>query len=112
MLGRIARTSYRHRRAVVGTWLAVLLATIALTGVLGGKTASSGRLPGTDSQQAQDLLRRQFPQRSGDAATIVFGNLSDHRAVVDGYLHTLAGLQGVTELDRLQIAPGGAIAMA
>jgi RND superfamily putative drug exporter len=112
MLARIARASYRHRRAVVGGWLVVLLATIALTGVVGGKTASSGRLPGTDSQQAQDLLRRQFPQRSGGPATIVFGNLPGHRPMVDRYLHAVAGVHGVTELDPLQVAPGGRIAIA
>ena len=112
MLARIARTSFRHRRAVVGGWIAMLVATVALTGALGGKTTSTGRLPGTDSQQAQDLLSRQFPQRSGDAATIVFGDLPGHRPAIDRYLHTVAGVRGVTELDPLEVAPRGSIAIA
>ncbi len=112
MLARIARTSFRHRRAVIGAWIAMLFGTVALTGVLGGKTTSTGRLPGTDSQHAQDLLRREFPQRSGDAATVVFGNLPGHRSTIDHYLHTVEGVHGVTQLDPLQVAPGGVIAIA
>ncbi len=38
----------------------------------GGKDATNFTLPGTESQQAFDLLKAHFPARSGDTADIVF----------------------------------------
>jgi RND superfamily putative drug exporter len=112
MLSRIARTSYRHRRAVLAAWIIALLGVIALTAQVGGKTTNNGRLPGTDSQRAQDLLKRDFPQRSGSAATIVFGNLSEHRPEVDRYLAAVSQIGGVTEIEPVQVAPAGRIGIS
>ena len=72
MLGRIGDLCYRRRRLVLAAWLVgVAVLVVAAQGV-GGTTASSFEVPGTESQAAFDVLQAQFPERSGDTADIVF----------------------------------------
>ncbi|WP_037625368.1 MMPL family transporter [Streptomyces aureus] len=68
-LYRLARFAFRRRRITVLVWLALL----AVAGV-GAATASSATsatfsLPGTESQQAFDLIEKRFPNSSADGAT-------------------------------------------
>ena len=72
MLQRLARLCYRRRRAVVLVWVAALLLVLVVSKTAGGKDTTSFSLPGTESQQALDLLKARFPARSGDTADIVF----------------------------------------
>ena len=65
MLNRIARSSFRHRRLVLASWILALVGAIAVGPALAGSFANSGRLSHTDSQAAYDLLARDFPQRHG-----------------------------------------------
>src|SRR5579864_7781005 len=71
-LARLARTCYLHRRRVLATWIALLLLVGFLSKAAGGKDTTKFSLPGTESQQAVDLLKARFPARSGDTADIVF----------------------------------------
>ncbi|MEE1797805.1 MMPL family transporter [Streptomyces sp. JV176] len=68
-LYRLGRLTFRRRRIVVMLWIAVL-AAIGI-GAMSAPGTSSGSLsvPGTQSQQAIDLLRKEFPQASADGAT-------------------------------------------
>jgi RND superfamily putative drug exporter len=68
----LARWCLAHRRRVVVGWLAVAILTTALAQAVGPNYASVFSLPGTDSQRAVDLLKREFKAQSGDADTIVF----------------------------------------
>jgi RND superfamily putative drug exporter len=71
MIQRIGRASFRHPMVTVVAWL-VGLALIVLSGsAVGSQFVSSGRMPGTDSQAAADLLKRSFPAAATDTATIV-----------------------------------------
>ena len=73
MLQRLARTMYRRRRTVLAAWIALLIATFAVGGALGGVFRTEFKLPGSESQAAFDLLKRSgFSTRSGDQAQIVF----------------------------------------
>src|SRR4051794_41817520 len=58
MLQRLARFSYRRRRWVLGGWIVLLIATFALSSSLNGAFKTEFRLPGTESQQAFDLLEK------------------------------------------------------
>ena len=71
LLYRLGRLAYRHRRQVAGLWalLMVLLAVGALT--LGGKTVDAFSIPGTESQQALDDLKRDLPSAGGASVTVV-----------------------------------------
>ena len=68
----LARRCIAHRGRVVAAWLVTaVLATVAAQFV-GPKYAGVFSLPGTQSQQAVDLLSRDFTSQSGDADAIVF----------------------------------------
>src|ERR1700736_384779 len=71
-LSRLARFCYDRRRYVLVAWLVALVAITALSKTAGGKSATNFTLPGTESQRAFDLLKSNFPARSGDTADIVF----------------------------------------
>ncbi|MFN2388602.1 MAG: MMPL family transporter [Actinomycetota bacterium] len=70
MLERLARWSYGHRWTMVGIWVAVLVGMNVLSGAVGGDYSNEFSLPGTESQEAFDLLSDRFPERSGDTADI------------------------------------------
>ena len=72
MLERLARWSYRRRWPMLGLWVAALVAFNALASTAGGDYATDFSLPGTESQEAYDLLRERFPEESGDNAQVVF----------------------------------------
>lgn len=109
MLSRLASFCFRRRRLVLGVWLVLLVAAVLGGGRAAGKTASGGRLAGTDSQRARDLLIREFPAQSGQTATIVIGNLPGHRPSVDGYAATVARDPGVTQLDPIRVSANGEV---
>ena len=48
-----------------------LVVLIGVSGASGGKFVDSFSVPGTEAQQAVDLLQSRFPQQSGDSSTVV-----------------------------------------
>ncbi|WP_327369526.1 MMPL family transporter [Streptomyces sp. NBC_01217] len=68
-LYRLGRTAFRRRRLVLLIWIAVLVAAVAGAGSVSGSTTDNFTLPGTQSQQALDLLEKEFPQASASGAT-------------------------------------------
>ncbi|HEU5308451.1 MAG TPA: MMPL family transporter [Acidimicrobiia bacterium] len=72
MLQRLARLMYRRRRWVLGGWIVLLVATFALSSGLDGAFKTEFRLPGTESQQAYDLLAKSSFRNRQVQAQIVF----------------------------------------
>ncbi len=74
LLDRLGRFAYRRPALVLSVWVAVLALLVAGAVTLHRPMASTVSIPGTESQQAIDLLQRRMPQASvGDAtARIVF----------------------------------------
>jgi len=72
VLYRLGGWSYDRRRIVLAAWVAVLVGLAALSSALGGQLSNSYTIPGSESQNAQDLLKREFPGTGGAAARIVF----------------------------------------
>ncbi|MHA6764174.1 MMPL family transporter [Streptacidiphilus sp. PAMC 29251] len=70
-LYRLGRWSFRHRRAVLLMWLVGLVAVVVLAQASGGKTNDNFSVPGTQSQQAADLLKQKIPAFSGGSTQIV-----------------------------------------
>ncbi len=58
MIERVADASYRHRRVTTILWLVALVAIGALSAQFAGEWKTDFRLPGTDSQRAQELLTK------------------------------------------------------
>ena len=65
VLYRLGGWTFDHRRAVVAIWVGVLIALGALAAALGGKVSNTFTVPGTQCQQALDLLNREFPGTGG-----------------------------------------------
>lgn len=72
MLERLAAWSYTHRWKVLIIWIIAFFAAITLGNVAGGDYASDFSLPGSEAQQALDLLKARFPSESGGTVLIVF----------------------------------------
>jgi RND superfamily putative drug exporter len=100
----IARWTMAHRRVVVVAWIAAAIGIFAISNAVGKKTASSFTLPGTNSQQAVDLLTTRFPAQAGDADQIVFhaktGTLigASDRAAIDATVARVGHLPHVTSV--------------
>jgi RND superfamily putative drug exporter len=62
-------------------WLVLLVGSLAASGALGTQFANNFSLPGTESQHAADVLKRDFPAQAGDSDQIVFA--VDHGRVTD-----------------------------
>ena len=71
-LYRLAHWSVHRRRLVLAAWLAALVGTVALAMAADGETSDTFEMPGTESQQAVDLLDERFPSESGSTARVVF----------------------------------------
>ena len=124
MLERLARWCYRHRWRTVFVWIGVLIASIALMNVAGGAYTSDFSLPGSETQEALDLLEEEFPARSGDSATIVFkadAGVADPtvRQTMEALFERAAELPHVvmvtspySEEGARQVSPDGQIAFA
>jgi RND superfamily putative drug exporter len=124
MLERLARWCYRHRWRTVVLWILALVASMSLWIGAGGEYTSDFSLPGTETQEAVDLLEEKFPARSGDSASIVFkadAGVDDPPvretmerlfAGVAQIPHVLTVAGPYTEEGARQISPDGQIAFA
>ncbi|RIQ35756.1 MMPL family transporter [Jiangella rhizosphaerae] len=99
LLYRIGRFSYRSRRLVGAVWLAVIALAGVAAATLSSPTSDSFAIPGTESQEAFDLLQERFPGSSPDgaAARLVFA-APDGGTVTDP-AHQQAIVDAVTEID-------------
>ncbi|MFJ6198515.1 MMPL family transporter [Micromonospora sp. NPDC092111] len=122
LLYRLGRASLRRRRLVVAVWLVVLVGLGFAAATLRGPTASNFTMPGTESQQALDLLAERFPAASGATGTIAVKAPADGQlmtpegqAVVKGVVQEAATLPGVVgAVDPYQsqaITPNGRYAL-
>jgi membrane protein YdfJ len=71
-LYRLGGWAFVHRRTVVGAWVLVLVAFAAAAVAFKGPTNDQFSVPGTQSQEAQDLLHEKFPGAGGASARVVF----------------------------------------
>ena len=73
MMRQLARFCYHRRRIVLSGWILLLVGLIVLSQVAGGESRTEFSLPGSESQEAFDLLEeRGFATRAGEPAQIVF----------------------------------------
>jgi putative drug exporter of the RND superfamily len=73
MLQRLARFCYRRRWRVLGAWVVLLVVLFALNSTVGGKFLDEFDLPGSESQEAVDLLEEHgFDTRAGATGQVVF----------------------------------------
>lgn len=110
MIERLASISTRHRYRTLLIWLAALVATIALGGMMTSQVKVDDRLNGSDSQRAYDLAAAHLPGMTGMETTVVFktNDLTSTEAVVD----EIRSLPRIDHVDSPvdhpeQVGPGG-----
>jgi putative drug exporter of the RND superfamily len=83
VLYRIGHLSARHRFVVLGVWLVVVVALVAVSHQMGDNTNDNLSLPGTNSQQATHILAKSFPTQANGTSPIIFhapsGKLTDSK---------------------------------
>ena len=97
---KLGRFAVRHRRAMLATWIALFAAIAVGSQVADTETSDAFTIPGTESQEAFDLLDERFPAQSGSSAQIVFATedgtpLADSADAVSASLAEAAELDGV-----------------
>jgi RND superfamily putative drug exporter len=61
----------RHRFVVLLAWIAIVVATVAISSSVGKPTSDNLTLPGTDSTKAQELLEEHLPEQANGTNPIV-----------------------------------------
>ncbi|MGY2743167.1 MMPL family transporter [Arthrobacter sp. UYCu723] len=72
LLYRLGKFSYRHRWLVISLWLAVMVAVGGAAAAFHGTLSNNFQIPGTETQQMADKLKKELPGSSGGSASIVF----------------------------------------
>jgi RND superfamily putative drug exporter len=124
-LYRLGRFAYRRRWYVALSWIALLILTGIGSATIAGENSESFEIPGTESQQAFDLLNERFPGSNAAGATgrMVFAAPEgeqltdpDNQSAVDsviGELSTAPGLATVADpFEVNSISPDGRIGYA
>jgi putative drug exporter of the RND superfamily len=100
-LFRLGRSSARHPLRMIAAWLLAAVLIVSAKSAFGGETTDNFRLPGTESQQALDLLKERFPTQAGSSGHVVFHVPSEtvtsptNRAIVVDSLAALRSVPGV-----------------
>jgi RND superfamily putative drug exporter len=82
-LYRLARFAFRRRRLVLAVWLAAAIAAIVIAQASGGRTNDTFTIPGTEAQNAANVLSAELPAFSGGQSTIVFATTNGSAKVTD-----------------------------
>ncbi len=99
MIEQLAALCHRRRWTVLFAWLAVVVGVSLVAGAAGNRDVDGGRLNGTDSDKAGQIVDREFPAAGGSEATIVFSapdGVAAHRAAIDQFVDSTRALAGVT----------------
>ncbi len=122
-LYRLGRWAFENRWKTLGAWLAGLVIVGGCAAAFSGPISNEFTVPGTESQDAQDLLEEKFPEASGATARVVFAapegqslESSDNRAAVEASLRLAAQgddvMRVVDPYESGTISPDGRIGYA
>jgi uncharacterized membrane protein YdfJ with MMPL/SSD domain len=71
-LHRLGGWAFDNKKKVLLGWIAVLAVVVAGAAALSGQYSDKFEVPGTESQQAQDLLHQKYPGAGGASARVVY----------------------------------------
>jgi len=85
---RIGDASARRPWVTIGAWAVAAAIVLGLAGTAGGAFADDFVAPGSQSEEAMQLLEERFPEAAGGSAMAVFAapegeRLERHRSAVD-----------------------------
>ena len=90
VLARLGERSAKHPWRVLITFILSIVLLGGVAGAVGAGFTTEVRLGNTDSQKASDLLLSEFPQASGDSATLVFHSDASGGVTAESVQATLA----------------------
>ncbi|MCX4906899.1 MMPL family transporter [Streptomyces sp. NBC_00878] len=97
---RIGRASARRPWVTIATWAVALLLVLPLAGTVGGSFVDDLVAPGSQSEEAMELLEERFPEASVGTAMAVFAvpegeRLERHRPAVEAAVARIADVEHV-----------------
>jgi uncharacterized membrane protein YdfJ with MMPL/SSD domain len=108
-LARLARFCYRRRRWVLLTWIAGTAAVLVVGFTFKAPVDNSFSGGDTESAQAQDLIKKHFPEQNGDTITLAIhagGGLETVRPRVERLVGTLSHAPHVVSATSPYKGPG------
>jgi putative drug exporter of the RND superfamily len=109
---RLAGWSTRHRWWAVAAWFLVLIGLTVGSQAAGVAYHNDFSLPGTQSQEALDLLREHAPARAGDTVQVVVAGSAVSAPDVRGVTASLERLPHVASIGEPVVSAGGKVAYA
>jgi RND superfamily putative drug exporter len=114
--------AFRKRRIVLAVWLLAAIAAIAAAQASGGKTNDNFTIPGTEAQNAADVLSAKLPAFSGGQTTVVFATKGSVKvtdaAVESAIAQTITNLKSVPQVASVVdpvtgklVSPSGQVAL-
>ena len=101
-LYRLGGWAFERRRRVLALWVVILGLVVASAAAFAGQTSNKFVVPGTESQQAQDLLEKKFPGAGGASARVVFAAPEGEKLTDpenrDAVMKTVAEAKGAAEV--------------
>ncbi|WP_306359160.1 MMPL family transporter [Nocardia sp. CC227C] len=97
---RIGDASARRPWVAVAAWLAAVAVVLTAAGTLGGSFVDDFVAPGSQSEQAMELLAERFPEAAGGSALAVFAvpegqRLGTHRPLIEDAVGRMAEAEHV-----------------
>ncbi len=86
----LANFCIRRRFIVLGVWLILAIALIGVSHSMGDNTSDDLSLPGTNSQQATDVLDKSFPNQANGSNPIVFKAPSGKKLTDSNYSNAIS----------------------
>jgi RND superfamily putative drug exporter len=112
-LYRVGGAAARHPWRVIAGWVCALAVIVGVSGAFGGALNDDYTIPGSESQQAYDLLQERFPERAGADARVVVH--ADNGLVdlveLDGAVRRLKQLSSVGVVSPPMMSQDGATAL-
>jgi RND superfamily putative drug exporter len=71
-LARFARACASHPKRTIAVWIGLLVLAVGSSSMFGGRLVNELSIPGSETQQASDLLKARFPANAGDSAMVTF----------------------------------------
>lgn len=105
MLRKLGRAAAKHHWWFIGGWFVLLIAVWAVAIGLGGQPNNNFVLPGSQSQDALDLLDKDFPAAANTSATIVYHSSSDVATdsdITDAITKSLAAVGALDDVSSVQ----------
>src|SRR6185312_4427069 len=104
-LYRLGGWAFQNRWKVLGAWIVVVALVFASAAAFSGKTSDKFTVPGTESQQAQQLLEQKYPAASGAYARMVFvapeGEKLTDQENKDAVMASLAKTKGAQDVSQV-----------